>query len=118
MIIILCSIFVFTSISFSKGIFDFHFVNNSSILDSEEDEANKDLNMSQIVDIETSSSMVEENLNTKDIDKINSLDDDLMKEDQEIINQEINKKEGLIKENQSNKDIKIIQNKQPKSNFI
>ena len=41
-----------------------------------------------------------------------------MKADQEIINQKFNKEESLIKESQSNKDIKILQNKKPKSNFI
>jgi len=41
-----------------------------------------------------------------------------MKVDQKKINKEIDKQEGLRIESQSNKDIKILQNKKPKSNFI
>ena len=118
LIIILCSIFVFTSLSFAKGRFDFNFINNYSIIDSKKDEANKALNISELDDTDSISLIVEENLDTEEVEKVNSLDDDLMKADQKIINQEINKKDSLIIEKQNNKDIKIIQSNKQKSNFI
>ncbi len=41
-----------------------------------------------------------------------------MKADQKKINKAIDKQEGLKIENQSNKNIQILENKKPKSNFI
>ena len=81
-------------------------------------EENKALNISLINDIGSTNSKDKQNLETKDLDKINSLDDDLIKVDEKIINQKIDKQDSLIKENQTNKDIEILQNKKPKSNFI
>ena len=49
---------------------------------------------------------------------INSLDDDLIKVDQKKINKKIDKQEGLRIESQSNKNIEILKNNKPKSNFI
>ena len=46
------------------------------------------------------------------------LDHHLMKVDQKKINIEIDKQEGLRIESQSNKNIEILKNKKPKSNFI
>ena len=61
--------------------------------------------------------MNEKNSDLIDLDKTNkiySLDDDLIKSDQKVII----KQNSLIKEVESNKDIKILQNKKSKSNFI
>ena len=61
------------------------------------------------------------NKKKKDLDKstkISSLDEDLRKADEKIINKKIDKQYTSIKESESNKEIKILQNKKPKSNFI
>ena len=71
--------------------------------------------------IDTIVSNVQEDLDTKDLEKSNeikSVDDDLGKIDQKIINKKIDKQEFLIKEGESKKDIQVLQNKKQKSNFI
>ena len=117
-VIVICSILVFTSISFSKGRFNFDLNSNSLLKDNVKIEENKALNISLINDIGSTNSKNKQNLETKDLDEINPLDDDLIKVDEKIINQKIDKQDSLIKENQTNKDIEILQNKKPKSNFI
>ena len=120
-IIIVGSILVFASLFFVKGNFDFDLFNNPVIIDVVKVEKNKSLNISTLKDIDSSVSKPKQNIATKDLDKPNKkhlLDDDLMKQDQAIINKKIDKQDSLIKESQSNKDIKILQNKKPKSNFI
>ena len=120
-IIILGSILVFTSISFVKGRFDLNLFSKSAITDIVELEENKVLDISQLKDIDSTNSIIKENFDNKDLgkpNKINSLEDDLMKEDQKIINQKIDNKDSSIIESQSNKDIKVLQNKKPKTNFI
>ena len=69
----------------------------------------------------TDRNKVQPNLDKKVLDKsieLDALDNDLIKADQTIINEKIDKQEGVIKENQIKKDVKNLQNKKPKSNFI
>ena len=120
-IIILGSVLVFTSVSFAKGRFDFDLFSNSSIIDIVEVEENNSLDIVLLEDIDSTDSAIQATLETKDLDesnKISSLDDNLKEEDEKIINKKIDKEDTLIKESETNKDIKILQNKKPKSNFI
>jgi len=120
-IIIVGSIIVFTSVSFAKGRFDFNLFNTSDITDIAKVEENKSLNTSGSKPIDSENLIIEQNVDKKDLNKtnkINLLNDDLTKADQKLINQKMDKEESLIKENQSNKDIKILLNKNSKSNFI
>tara|TARA_E500000331_G_scaffold102016_1_gene98861 strand:- start:3 stop:545 length:543 start_codon:yes stop_codon:yes gene_type:complete len=112
--IIIGSILVFTSLSFAKDRFDFNLFNNFEFNDVLNVDENKSLNVNISKEIEPSES-------TKNLDnsnEINSLGNDLKKADQKIINQKIDKEVTSIKESESKKDIKILQNKKPKSNFI
>ncbi|WP_269623709.1 hypothetical protein [Prochlorococcus marinus] len=118
LIIILSSILVFTSLSISKGGFDFNLFHNFGINDIVKVNENKPVNIIKLQDLSTTDSKIQQNLEIKDLDKTNLLDDDLIKADQKIINQNIDKQESLKKESQSKKDIKNLGNKQPKSNFI
>ena len=120
-IILLCSIIVFTSVSFAKGRFDvnlFHDFGINDIVNVDEDKA---LNVITFKNLDSSNSIIQKNLETKDIDQSNknsSLDDNLKKVDEKIINKKIDKQDNYIKETESKKDIKILQNKKLKSNFI
>ena len=121
LIIIVGSILVFTSVSFSQGRFDFNLFNNFEINDIVNVDENKALNKSRLMDIGSMKSKIQQYLDTKDLDKsnkINSFDNNLIKADRNIRNKKIDKQVNLIKENKSNKDIKILQSKKPKSNFI
>ena len=121
LIIILCSILVFTSVSFAKGRFNFNLFNNSEINDIVKVDPNQAPDISILEDIDSENSTIQNNLETKDLDrstKMSSLDDDLKKADTKIINKKIDKQDNSIKESERNKDIKILQNKKPKSNFI
>ena len=121
LIIIVGSLIVFTSVSFAKGRFNLNLVGDSVITDIVEVEENKALDISLLNDIDSTNSTIQQDIDIKIIDKpnkINSLDDDLMKPDQEIKNKKIDKQVTVIEENQSNKDIKVLLNKKPKSNFI
>ena len=117
-IIVLGSILVFTSLSFAKGRFDFNLFNKSAIIDIVKVEENKAFNISLIEDVDSTTSMTNKNLETKELEEINLLDDDLINEDEKIINQKIDEQDSLIKESQTNINIKISKNKNPKSNFI
>ncbi len=117
-IIVLCSILVFTSVSFVKDRFDFNLFNNSSIIDIVKVEENEALNISLLNDIDSTNLNNNNNTESKKLEEINSLDDDLINEDEKIINQKIDEQDSLIKESQTNKNIKILQNKKSKSNFI
>ena len=121
LIIILGSILVFTSVSFAKGRFDFELFNNYEINDIVKVDQNKAPDISILKDIDSTNSTSQKNLEKKDLDKsteISLLDDDLKKADGKIINKKIDKQDTSIKESERNKDIKIIKNKKPKSNFI
>ena len=120
-IIILGTVLVFSSVSFVKGRFDFNLFSNSSIVDIVEVEENNSLDIVVLKDIDSTNSTTPKNLETKELDKLNaisSLDDDSNEEDEKIINRKIEKEDTLNKESESNKDIKILQNKKLKSNFI
>ncbi|WP_413678613.1 hypothetical protein [Prochlorococcus sp. MIT 0916] len=121
LVIVLCSILVFTSLSFVQGRFNFNLFNNSVIKDIVNIDKNKPLNKSRLKDIDSTNSTIQKNLETKDLDKsnkINSLPDDLKKADEKIINKKIETKVTSVKGNESNNDIKNLQNNKPKSNFI
>ena len=93
----------------------------SAIIDVVEVDENNTLDISELNDVDAKNLTIQENIDKKDLNKtneINSLDDDLMKVDQKKINKEIDKQEGLRIESQSNKNIEILKNKKPKSNFI
>ena len=121
LIIIACSMLVFTSVSFAKGRFDLNLFSGSAIIDVVEVKENNALDISELNDVDAKNLTIQENIDKKDLNKkneINSLDDDLMKVDQKKINKEIEKQEDLKIESQSNKNIEILENKKPKSNFI
>ena len=121
LIIIVGSILVFTSVSFAKGRFDLNFLSNSTNIDVIEVEENKDIDISQLNNMDFTNSKIQKNPDPKDLDKLNemnSLDEDLIKSDQKIINKKIDKQDSSKNQSQSNKDTKIIRNKKPKSNFI
>ena len=110
--IILCSVLVFTSVSFAKGRFDFNLFNKSAILNIVEVEKNNSLETSELENIDPTNSSIQQNIDSKDMDQLNqfnSLDEDLMK---------VDKQNSSTIESQSKKDIKILQNNKPKSNFI
>ena len=121
LIVILGSILVFTSVSFAKGRFDFNLFNNSDINDIVKVDQNKALNQTNLKDLDSTNSTIQKNIETKDLaksTKISSLDDNLKKADEKTINKKIDKQDNAIKESEGNKDIKSLQNKKPKSNFI
>ena len=121
LIIILGSILVFTSVSFAKGRFDFNLFNNSEINDIVKVDQNKAPDIPSLKDTDSTNSTNQKNLETKDSDKstkISSLDDNLKNADEKTINKKIDKQDTAIKKSEENKDIKILQNKKPKSNFI
>ena len=71
------------------------------------------LNKSILKNRDSMNSTINQNLQKKDLEKsnkINSLDYDLEKSDKKIINKKIYKSDILIKESESKKDIKILQN--------
>ena len=113
-IIILGSIIVFTSVSFSKGRFTINLLNNSQIIDNEKVELNEDINIIELSEIELMNTPLKENIDTKDLVNKNEIDDDLIK----LNHQRIDEKDSFKKESKSNKEIKILQNKKLKSNFI
>ncbi len=120
-IFILGSLLVFTSVSFAKGRFDLNLFSGTAIIDVVEVEENDSLDISESNDVDAPNLSIQENIDKKDLNKkneINSLDDDLMKVDQKKTNKEIDKQDGLRIESQSNKNIEILKNKKPKSNFI
>ena len=120
-VIIIGSILVFTSVSVSKGRFDFNLFNNSLIIDSIKYQENNPLNIIELENKNSSNQPPQQNIATKDqgeSTKINSLYDDLKKDNEKIINKKIDKEETSIIDNQSHKDIKNLQNKKLKSNFI
>ena len=121
LIIILGSILVFTSVSFAKGRFDFNLFNNSEINDIIKVDQDKAPDISSLKDIDSTNSIIQKNIEIKELDqstKISLLDDDLKKADEKIINKKIDKQDTLLQESERSKDIKILQNKKPKSNFI
>ena len=118
-IIIISSILVFTSLSFAKGRFNFNLFNTSSINDMVRVEDNMVLKSSQKNASE--SKISEKNLEINELDKTKnktSLDDNQIISDPKTIIPETGKKEVLIKNKENNIDIKNLENKKSKSNFI
>ncbi len=121
LILIACSILVFTSISFAKGRFDFNFLNKYATIDVVRELEEKAIKNTPISALDSNDSKTQERPYTKDLakpNKIDSLDDDLIKSNKKVINKKIEKQETLIKEIESNEEIKILRNKKAKSNFI
>ena len=121
LIIILGSIIVFTSVSFTKDRFNLNFFNNSGINNIVNVDQIEILNESSLEDLDSKNSTNQKNLDTKNIDEsnqFNSFDGDLKKSDEKLVNETIDKQDSSIIESESNKDIKISHNKKRKSNFI
>ena len=121
LIIILGAILVFTSVSFAKGRFDLNLFSNSAIIDILEVEENNPINNIDLKDLDSTNSKMQQNLEINDLDKSNKSnlpDDDLPKVDEKIVNKQIGKEDSSKKQIESNEDIKNLQNKKPKSNFI
>ena len=117
-IIIISSILVFTSLSLEKGRFNFELFNTSLIKDSVKVADNKVLKTTQLKELDSMNYENKLNLEINQLDKTNSLDDNKINSDQKTIPSETNQKETLIKEKENNIDIKILENKRSKSNFI
>ena len=124
LILIISSILVFTSLSFARGKFNLNLLNTLPIGDNVETEDNNDLNTFYL-DTNTLDELDDndyEDKNSPDINEfdkennINSLDyNQNNSEDEKIVNS-TDKKEIIIKEEESNKDIENLRNH--KSNFI
>ena len=120
-IIIISSLLVLTSISFTKGRFNFNLFNTSLINDIVKVEDNKVIKTNQLKDLDSMNSENEENLEINQLDKTNkitSLDDDQINLDQKTIAIQTDKEKSLIKDKENDIDIKILENKKSKSNFI
>ena len=121
LVIILGSILVFSSVSFAKDGFNLRLFNNSGINDIVNADNNKALNVDSFKNIDSINSTIEKNIERKTPDKLNEinlLNDDLKKSDEKIINKEIYIEDNSIKESENNEDIKTVQKKKTKSNFI
>lgn len=121
LIIVVCSIMVFTSLSFVKGRLNFNFLSNSLVNDIVQTNDNRALNTIQVNDSDSSNSEIDDNLGTNDLDKlnkINSVEDNKTNLDQKTITNKIDPQVNRIKDNESSKDIEILKNKKSKSNFI
>ena len=120
-ILIISSILVFASLSIVKGRFEFNLINTYMINSIVEVDDNKFSNKSEFNDLDLVNSRIDEN-NEKDqiekSNKINSSDDVIVNSTNNNITKEIDKQEILKKDFESNNDIKILKNKNPKSNFI
>ena len=120
-ILIISSILVFTSLSFAKGRFNFNYINSSSIKDMIKVEDSKVERTNQLRDLDYLKSENEKSLAINEIDntnKINQLDDNQINSDQEIITNEIDKQQTIIKDSKNKIDIKKLETKKLKSNFI
>ncbi len=120
-ILIISSILVFSSISFTKSRLDFNLFNTSLINDIVNVEDNNAFETTDLDGLDSINLENKQDLDANDQDsknKINSLDDNQMNSDQKIITNKINKQESSIKDIESKKDNKILENKKSKSNFI
>ena len=121
LVLIICSILVFTSLSFAKGRFDFNFLNTSltkySVKVQDDKVSNKiDLNNIDSINVEIEQSLeVNEEDQTKNI---NSLDDNPITTDKKAIDNKIDQEETIIKDIESKKESKILKNNKSQSNFI
>ena len=120
-VIILGSILVFTSSSFVKGRFNFNFFNGFESKDIVSVQENKDLSISQSADLDPTGYSSQQNMDIKDLDKVDEIDslfDGLNNENQDLINEKLDKQNGSIEDIDINKNVRILQNKKQKSNFI
>ena len=120
-IVFISSILVLSSLSLVKGRLNFDLFNTYLINDIVKVEENSVLKVNQLKDLDSINSDKENNIEINELDSINnlnSLDDNQINSDLEIKTTENNKQESLIKEKENNIDIKILENKKSKSNFI
>jgi len=120
-ILIISSILVFTSLSFAKGRFNLDYLNISLNNDIIKVEDSKVLRISQPKDLDYLKSGNEKSLAINEIDntnKKNKLDDNQINSDQEIITNEIDKQQTIIKDSENKIDIRKVETKKSKSNFI
>ena len=121
LILIICSILVFTTLSFAKGRFNINLFNTVLVKDIKIVEDDKVLNKSLLDISDNISSENDQNSDFNELDKLNNLNslaDDEIISDQIIIKNEIDKQDRESMLIESNKDIKIIKNKKSKSNFF
>ena len=121
LIITIGSILVFTSISLEKDRFDFISFNNYGIIDNVNNEDNNSISEINFQEIDYMNLKDQQNLEIEYLDKsnkINLLDDDLHKTDENITNVKTDEKNTLITESKSVDDTEMIQKKIEKSNFI
>ncbi len=120
-VIIISSLMVFTSLSFAKGRFNLNLFNTSLTNEIIQAKDNNVMKTNQLTDLDSLDLENEQNLEIEELETKNnmiSLDDNQIKSDQKTITTEIDKKEVLIKDKENNTDIRILENKKSKSNFI
>ena len=120
-IIIISSLLVFTSLSFAKGRFNFNLFNNYLNEDIVKIEVNKVVETNDIKALDSISNEGEQDFEKNELEKknnLNSFEDNQIVSDEEARTNETDKKEIIIKNNQTNKDIKISEKSKSKSNFI
>jgi len=120
-VIIISSLMVFTSLSFAKGRFNLNLFNTSLTNEIIQAKDNNVIKTNQLTDLDSLDLENEQNLEIEELETKNnmiSLDDNQIKSDQKTITTEIEKKEVLIKDKENNTDIRILENKKSKSNFI
>ena len=121
LVIIISSLLVFTSLSFAKGRFNLNLFNTSLTNEIIQATDNNVMKTNQLTDLDSLDLENEQNLEIEELETKNnkiSLDDNQIKSDQKTITTEIDKKEVLIKDKENNTDIRILENKKSKSNFI
>lgn len=121
LIIILSSLLVFTSISFVEGRFNFSLLNTSLVNNIVKTEDNKVLETSHLKVLDSIKTENEQSLDKNELDKTNrtnSLDYNRINSDQKTITNKIDKQDSIIQDAESNQDIKNLENKKSKSNFI
>ena len=120
-VIIISSILVFTSLSFAKGRFNLNLFNTSLINYSAKVKDNNALKNNHLNDLESLDFENEQNFQIDELEKNNdmiSLEDNQINSDQKTKTNELDKKEVVIKDKGKNTDIKVLENKKSKSNFI
>ena len=118
-VIMISSLLVFTSLSFAKGILNFSLPKSDLINAIVKVDDNNILKITQLNDLDSIDNEIEENIEINELEKINKigfLDDDNSNSDSEITNTDNNEKEIILKDDQNN--MKILKNKESKSNFI
>ena len=120
-VIIISSLMVFTSLSFAKGRFNLNLFNTSLTNEIIQATDNNVMKTNQLTDLDSLDLENEQNLEIEELETKNnmiSLDENQIKSDQKTITTEIDKKEVLIKDKENNTNIRILENKKSKSNFI